>query len=87
MAYKIEYKASVAKDLKKIDKTQINKLLDKIDNDLANNPGKDKELTGEFKGLYSYRVGNYRVIYTILESKETVLILRIGHKKEVYINK
>ena len=87
MGYKIEYKASVAKDLKKIDKTQINKLLDKIDNDLANNPGKDKELTGEFKGLFSYRIGNYRVIYTILESKETILILRIGHRKEVYINK
>ena len=87
MGYKIEYKASVAKDLKKIDKTQINKLLDKIDNDLANNPGKDKELTCEFKGLYSYRIGNYRVIYTILESKETILILRIGHRKEVYINK
>lgn len=87
MGYKIEYKASVAKDLKKIDKTQINKLLDKIDNDLANNQGKDQELTDEFKGLYSYRIGNYRVIYTILGSKETILILRIGHRKEVYINK
>ena len=86
MLYKIDYKASVTKDLKKIDKAQIQRLLNKIDNDLANNPGKDKELTGRYKGLYSYRVGNYRVIYNILEAKKTILILRIGHRKEVYIN-
>ena len=84
LAYKISYKASVEKDLKKIDKSQISRILNKIDNDLANNPGKDKELTGEFKGFYSYRVGDYRVIYTIFPSTETILILRIGHRKEVY---
>ena len=87
MAYKISYKASVEKELKKNDKFQISRILNKIDNDLAINPGKDKELTGEFKGLYSYRVGDYGVIYTIFHSTETILILRIGHRKEVYVHK
>ena len=84
MVYKISYKSSVEKDFQKIDRSQVIRILNKIENDLANNPGKDKELTGTFKGLYSYRVGNYRIIYTILHKIETILILRVGHRKEVY---
>ena len=84
MAYKITYKSSVEKDLRKIDKPQVIRILDKIENELAKNSGKDKELSGEFKGLFSYRIGDYRVIYTILQKRETILILRIGHRKEIY---
>ena len=87
MVYKISYKSSVEKDFRKIDRSQVIRILNKIDNDLASNPGKDKELTGTFKGLYSYRVGNYRVIYAILHKIETILILQVGHRKEVYTNK
>ncbi len=84
MTYKITYKSSLEKDLRKIDKPQVIRILDKIENEFAKNPGKDKELTGEFKGLYSYRIGDYRVVYTILQKRETILILRIGHRKEIY---
>ena len=87
MVYKISYKSSVEKDFRKIDRSQVIRILNKIENDLASNPGKDKELTGTYKNLYSYRVGNYRVIYTILHKKETILILRVGHRKEVYTDK
>jgi len=87
LVYKISYKSSVEKDFRKIDRSQIIRILNKIDNDLASNPGKGKELTGTFTGLYSYRVGNYRIIYTILHKKETILILRVGHRKEIYTNK
>ncbi len=87
MVYKISYKSSVEKDFRKIDRSQVIRILNKIENDLASNPCKDKELTGTFKGLYSYRVGNYRIIYTILHKKETILILRVGHRKEVYTEK
>ena len=84
MAYKITYKSSVEKDLRKIDKPQVIRIIDKIENELVKYPGKDKELSGEFKGLYSYRIGDYRVIYTILQKRKTILILRIGHRKEIY---
>ena len=87
MVYKISYKSSVEKDFRKIDRSQVIRILNKIENDLASNPCKDKELTGTFKGLYSYRVGNYRIIYTILHKKETILILQVGHRKEVYTEK
>jgi len=84
LAYKTCYKSSVEKDLKKIDKQQVKRIFDKIESDLSVNPGKDKKLTGEYKGLFSYTVGDYRIIYSLISDKETILILRISHRKDVY---
>lgn len=92
MACKIKYKESVYKDLKHIDKKQAKRIMDKIDSDLSNNPGKHKPLTGNaFKDLNSYRVGDYRVIYRITEDTaengeitRVILILKIAHRKDVY---
>lgn len=83
MAYKISYKKSISKDLKKIDKPQCKRLLNKIEKIISKTPEKGKELKGTFSGLYSYRVGDYRIIYSIITDDE-VLILRIAHRKEVY---
>ena len=82
MAYKVNYKSSIIKDLKKLDKKQCTRIINKIERELSSNPKKGKELTGEYKGLYSYRVGDYRVIYTIL--KDAILILKLGHRKNIY---
>jgi mRNA interferase RelE/StbE len=82
MAAKIGYKASVKKDLKNLDRTTVTRILEAIDNDLAEHPGRDKALKGQFEGLYSYRVGDWRVIYSIVG--ETILVLRIAHRKESY---
>ena len=83
MAYKISYKKSITKDLKKIDKKQCLKLLNKIETDILKKPESGQELTGNFSGLYSFRVGDYRIIYSII-SDNKVIILRIAHRKEVY---
>ncbi len=80
---KISFKASVEKDLRKIEPKERIKILKKIKTELSNNPGIDKKLTGEYKDLYSYRVGNYRIIYTLLDDE--ILILRVGHRKDVYL--
>jgi len=82
LAYKINYKSSIIKDLNKLDKKQCKRLINKIESEISSNPKKGKALTGEYKGLYSYRAGDYRVIYTIL--KDAILILKIGHRKEIY---
>ena len=82
MEYNIVYKSSVRKDLEKIDKRQLLKILNKIESVLKSTPLEGKILKGEFKGLSSYGIGDYRVIYTILGS--TVLILKISHRKDVY---
>lgn len=82
MKNKILYKKSVYKDISKIDYSQQLKLTNRIEKELAEKPGSGKKLTGEFTGLYSLRIGTYRVIYTQISGG--VLILRIAHRKEVY---
>ena len=78
---KLFYKESVEKDLKKFNIKERVKILNKIEKDLSIGI-RGKKLKGEFEGLYSYRVGNYRVVYCLIE--EGILILRIRHRKEVY---
>lgn len=78
MRYKIRFKKSVRRDLKKIEKDQVERILTKIEDNLVNNPDTYPSLTGKFSGLRKFRVGNYRIIYTLLD--DTVLILRISHR-------
>lgn len=82
MAYKITFKSSVFKDLKKIDKTKAAQILDKVEEDLSQAPESFPLLTGKFSGLRKYRVRDYRVIFSLLN--DTVLILRISHRKDAY---
>jgi mRNA interferase RelE/StbE len=48
--------------------------------------GLGKPLQGIFKGLYRYRYGNYRIIYTIDRTVVMILILRIADRKNVCEN-
>ena len=82
MSYKIAFKKSVSRDLKKIDKDQAERILTKIEEDLPEKADSFPSLTGKFAGLRRFRVGDYRVIYTIIE--DTALILRISHRRESY---
>ena len=82
MSYKIAFKKSVSRDLKKIDKEQVKRILDKIETELPKKADVFPTLTGKFSGLRKFRVGDFRVIYSIIGN--TALILRVGHRKEVY---
>ena len=82
MASKIVYKASVAGDLRRLDKPVARRILEKLERVLTVNPNAGIPLTGEFRGLLKFRVGDYRVIYT--KTADGVLVLRIGHRKDVY---
>ncbi len=82
MAYNIVYKSSVQRDLKKLDKGEARRILDQIEKTLSRQPEQFPALKGQFAGLRRYRVGDYRVIYALLGND--VLILRIGHRREVY---
>jgi mRNA interferase RelE/StbE len=75
-------KSSARKDLEKMDKYIATKIADKIEKDLSKVPPAGKSLSGDLHGLFSYRVGDYRVLY--VKIPEGVLVLRIGHRIEVY---
>jgi len=82
LPYNIVYKKSVHRDLKKIKKTEAIKIIDQLKKDLSNKPDSYPVLKGQFAGLRKYRVGDYRVIYAIIE--KNVLVLRIGHTRNIY---
>jgi len=83
--YKVVYLDSVEKDLQRIDKSLVKKILSKIEKYLAKDPKNlGKPLKGEFEGYWRFRFGDYRVIYKVAEKEILILVLRIGHRKSVY---
>jgi len=82
LSAKVLYKASVRRDLRKVDRKDMERILREIRNILGNNPRSGEPLHGEFAGLYKLRIGEYRVIYTLLQ--EDVLVLRIRHRSKAY---
>jgi mRNA interferase RelE/StbE len=82
LAYDIVYKKSVHRDLRKVSKAEATRILDQIEEALIQSPESNPVLKGPFAGLRKFRVGDYRVIYAILG--KDVLILRIGHRRDVY---
>ena len=82
MAARVEYKASVARDLRKLGQAAAVRVLLKVERILASEGHKGEALSGEFAGLYKLRVGDYRVIYA--RTEEGFLVLRIGHREDVY---
>ena len=82
MSYKIAFKKSVSRDLKKLNKDDAERILDKIEKDLPEKADTFPMLTGKFSGLRKFRIGDYRVIYTIIEN--TALVLRISHRRDAY---
>jgi len=85
LAYNIVYKKSVERDLTKLSKSEARRVLNQIEEELSRKADKYPVLKGQFAGLRKYRVGDYRVIYAILGDE--VVVLRIGHRKEVYKKK
>lgn len=82
MSYKIGFKKSVSRDLRKLSKDNAKRILDKIEQDLPEKADTFPQLAGKFAGLRKFRIGDYRVIYTIIEN--TVLVLRISHRRDAY---
>ncbi len=82
MAYRILYKKSVQRDLKKLGKTEARRILDQLETELSQKPEAYPMLKGEFAGLREFRIGDYRVIYALID--DIVLVLRIGHRRDIY---
>ncbi len=82
MAYKVVYKKSVNRDLKQLPKEEARHILDRIEDELTKNPESNPLLKGRFSSLRRLRIGDYRVIYAVMDAG--VLVLRIGHRRDVY---
>jgi mRNA interferase RelE/StbE len=86
LSYRIAVKRSAAKVLKKIPKTDRKRIIDKIDSLSENLPNPD---TTKMKGnnpFHKVCTGAYRIIYEIQEEVLVILIVKVGHRKDIYRN-
>ena len=81
--YKIQVKKSAEKELGKIPKIELLKILDKIKS-LADDPHPAGSIKLTNQEKYRIRVGNYRILYKIEENILTVFIVKVGHRKNIY---
>ena len=84
MAYDVRFKASAAATVEKLPKSLQRRIIAKAEA-LAEDPrppGVEK-LKGE-EGLYRVRVGDYRIVYRIEDKILRILVVRVGHRREVY---
>jgi len=84
MAYRLKLRPQAIKALKKIpepDRVRIGRKIDALADDPR--PEGVKKLQGA-DDLYRIRVGDYRVIYLIHDDILLVLVLRVGHRKDIY---
>ncbi len=74
------------KQLRKLDKKTRMHILDYLEQlEVMENPrDKGKALVGNLKGLWRYRVGDYRIICVIKDIELEIKAIKIGHRKDIY---
>ncbi len=84
MAFRIEWKKSTRKDLRKLPASIANRIVGAVE-DLAENPfphGVEK-LSGS-EHAYRIRLGDYRIVYEVVAELKLVEVQRVRHRKDVY---
>lgn len=87
MGYTVEISAYALKQLSKLDKPVQRLILNWLDKNLqgTENPRlKGKGLVGDHSREWRYRVGDYRIIVDIQEKALIVLVIAVGHRKDIY---
>jgi mRNA interferase RelE/StbE len=86
MQYHIEFRPAALKDLKGFPKRDLVRIKKKIEEIAANLPNSDQTKMKGRTDLHKVRIGDYRIIYTIDADCLVILIVKIGHRKDVYQN-
>jgi len=84
MTYRVDYTSAAARQVKKLPRPARDRVLDAVE-DLADDarPRGARKLAGE-RTAWRIRVGDYRVIYDVLDQELTVTVVRAAHRREVY---
>ena len=84
MTYRIEFTPLARRQIKKLPREVQKRIIERVE-ELASNPrpaGVKKLVSGE--NLYRVRVGEYRAIYQIRDRELIVVIVKVGHRREIY---
>ena len=85
--WNVDFGERARKELRKLDRQAQQEILKYFRERIASeeDPRRfGKPLSGNMTGLWRYRVRNYRMICSIEDDKLIVLVLRVGHRKEIY---
>lgn len=87
MVWRVEFSQTAQRQIEKLDRPVqaafVRYLRERVV--ASDNPrARGRPLRGEKKGLWRYRAGDYRIICDIRDSSKTVVVLALGHRKEVY---
>jgi mRNA interferase RelE/StbE len=85
--YQIRILDAATRDLAKLDAATARRIVNRV-RWLAENFDeiKPEAFTGNLAGFYKLRVGDYRVIYEIVHSEQTIIVHLVGHRREIYRN-
>ncbi|MCI5211019.1 MAG: type II toxin-antitoxin system RelE/ParE family toxin [Candidatus Electrothrix sp. ATG2] len=86
MRYTIEFRPAVLKSLKRYPQRDLVRIKKKIEDLAENFPNPEQTKMKGNNLFHKVRSGNYRIIYTIEEERLVILIVKIGHRKDVYRN-
>jgi mRNA interferase RelE/StbE len=81
--YEIQFKKSVAKDLRAIPNKDVKKILERIDA-LAVNPRSEGCIKLSGQERYRTRQGVYRIVYEVKDVEIVVVVVKVGHRSQVY---
>jgi mRNA interferase RelE/StbE len=83
MTYCILYTEEAARRLAKLDKT-VKERVGRVIVRLSEHPELEKRLTGILSDRWSYRVGDWRILYKLKRNELLVLVLTVGHRRDIY---
>lgn len=87
MAWKIEFAPDAAKELKKLGRVEAGRIIRTLEERIAvqDDPRTvGAPLTGEHSGYWRWTIGDYRVVARIEDDRVMILVVRVGHRREVY---
>lgn len=81
--YKIILEKKAENFFRKLERKEQERISKKF-SELERNPELGKPLTANLAGLWSLRFGDYRAIYQIKQNELIILVLKLGHRKNIY---
>ena len=87
MAWRVEWEDETVKELKKLDARAQRNIVRYLGEKIATEDDPRRfgdPLRKDLKGLWKYRIGDYRIICSIEEKSVVVLVVRVGHRRSVY---
>jgi mRNA interferase RelE/StbE len=83
MMWKLTYAASAARSLRKLDPQTQRRIRAALEQ-LAEDPERGKLLQSSLRGLRSWRTGDFRIVFRIVEDRIEIVVLAIGHRRDIY---